>query len=211
VGFYQTLPDDDAPYLIEQRPVDPLTGQFATDALLSSATTVVFGTFGTAISFTAAPPQEGASRYSVSALSPLRGNGDFSTTLLTPAAVSTTAAFTVPAVGLPSGTAAGTVSATVSVGTPGKYDKGALLVTHNGAVVAVAPLDDAFTSAASSTVVSITDVPASSSAGFERGLYYLEAWAWNSADPDSTFTRQPVSGAVDLRAALTANATVTVN
>jgi hypothetical protein len=86
-----------------------------------------------------------------------------------------------------------------------------LLVTHNGAVVTVAPLDDAFTSAAASTVVNIADVPASSSAGFERGLYYLEAWAWNSTDPAGTFTRQPVSGAVDLRSALTANATVTVN
>ena len=212
VGFYQTLPDDAAPYLIEQRPVDPLSGQFATDALLPGATTVVFGTFGTSLSFTAAAPQEGASKYSVAALSPLYGNGDFSTTLLAPPAVSTNAAtFTVPDVPLPTGAAAGTISATVSVGTQGKYDKGALLVTHDGTVVTVASLDDAFAGAAASTVVNVSNVAASSTSGFERGLYYLEVWAWKSADPAGTFTRQPVSGAVDLRATLTANATVTVN
>jgi hypothetical protein len=60
-------------------------------------------------------------------------------------------------------------------------------------------------------VVNVTNVPASSSSGFDRGLYYLEAWAWNSANPDGTFTRQPVTGAIDLRATLTANANVTLN
>jgi hypothetical protein len=212
VGFYQTLTGDDAPYLIEQRTVDPLSGQFATDAMLSNATTVVYGTFGSSLSFVAAAPQEGASKYSVSALSPLLGNGDFADTLLAPAAVTTTAAsFTVPDIAQPSGAAAGTISATVSAGTQGKYDKGALLVTHNGTLVTVAPLDDALAGAATSTVVNVADVPASAASGFERGLYYLEAWAWNSADPEGTFTRQPVSGAVDLRTTLTASATVTVN
>ncbi len=180
--------------------------------MLSGATTVVYGTFGGSVSFVAAAPQEGASKYSVSALSPLFGNGDFADTLLAPAAVSTTTAtFTVPDIAQPSGAAAGTISATVSAGTQGKYDKGALLVTHNGTLVTVAPLDDALAGAGTSTVVNVANVPASAASGFERGLYYLEAWAWNSADPEGTFTRQPVSGAVDLRTTLTANATVTVN
>jgi hypothetical protein len=59
--------------------------------------------------------------------------------------------------------------------------------------------------------VNVTGIPASSSSAFDRGLYYLEAWAWNSADAKGTFTRQPVSTAVDLRSVLTANATVTIN
>ena len=212
VAFYQTLPDDNAPYLIEQRPVDPLSGQFANDGLLSGASTIVFGTFGSSIAFTAAAPQEGASKYSVSTLSPLFEAGDFSLTLLAPpAATTSTATFTVPDVSLPSGAASGTIAATVSVGTQGKYDKGALLVTHNVAVVTATSLDQAITTGAASTIVNATNVPASSSAGFDRGLYYLEAWAWNSADPAGTFSRQPVTGAVDLRATLTANANVTLN
>ncbi|MEJ1964086.1 MAG: DUF4382 domain-containing protein [Gammaproteobacteria bacterium] len=212
VGFYQTLPDDNAPFLIEQRPVDPLSGRFVTDQLLSNATTVVYATFGTAFSFLASAPQEGASKYSVAALSSFYGNGDFGNTLLTPTTVAATpATFTVPDVPLPSGSSAGTISATVSVATAGKYDKGALLVTHNGTVITVASLDEALAGAAASTVVSVTNVPGSTASGFERGLYYLEAWAWSSADPDGTFTRQPVSGAVDLRTTLTANAAVTIN
>src|SRR5262249_5192278 len=46
VGFYQTLPDDSAPYLIGQQPLDPLSGELATSATLSSSTTVAYGTFG---------------------------------------------------------------------------------------------------------------------------------------------------------------------
>jgi hypothetical protein len=57
----------------------------------------------------------------------------------------------------------------------------------------------------------VTGIPASSGSSFDRGLYYLEAWAWNSSNPTSTFVRQPVTAVVDLRSSLTANATVTLN
>jgi hypothetical protein len=208
VGFYQTLPDDNAPYLIEQHPVDPLSGRLATDATLSDSATIVYGTFGT--SFLAAAPQEGASKYSVAALSSLYGNGAFSNTLLAPPPTTTdTVAFTVPDVQIPSTAASGTIAALVSATTPGKYDKGALLVTHNGAVVTTVSLDEAL--AGTSATVNVTGIPASSSAAFDRGLYYLEAWAWNSSDPQTTLVRQPVSAAVDLRSALSATATVTIN
>jgi len=212
VGFYQTLPDDSAPYLIEQQPVDPLSGFLATDAALSGSTTVVYGTFGASFTLAAAAPQEGASKYSVAALSPFLGNGAFSNTLLAPPATATdTVAFTVPDVAIPSTAASGTIAALVSAATPGKYDKGALLVTHNGAVITTVPLDAVLVSSATSATVNVTGIPASSSSAFDRGLYYLEAWAWNSADAKGTFTRQPVSTAVDLRSTLTANATVTIN
>lgn len=212
VGFYQTLPDDTAPYLIEQQPIDPVSGELATNVMLSSATTVAFGTFGTSFTLTSAAPQEGASRYSVAALSPFYGNGAFSNTLLAPPATATdVAAFTVPDAQIPSTTASGTIATQVSAATPGKYDKGALLVTHNGAVITSVPLDAALASSATAATVNVTGIPASSGTTFDRGLYYLEAWAWNSSDPKSTFTRQPVSAPVDLRSTLTANASVTIN
>lgn len=212
IGFYQTLPDDTAPYLIYQHAVDPLSGQFATSATVSSAATIAFGTFGASFTLTAAAPQEGASKYSVAALSSFEGNGAFSNTLLAPPATATdVAAFTVPDVAIPSTAASGTIAATISAATPGKYDKGALLVTHDGAVVTAVPLDEALAGSATSAPVNVTGIPASSGAGFDRGLYYLEAWAWNSSNPKGTFTRQPVGTAVDLRAALTANAAVTIN
>jgi hypothetical protein len=212
VGFYQTLPDDSAPYLIEQQSIDPLSGELATNATLSSATTIAFGTFGTSFTLTAAAPLEGASKYSVAALSSFNGNGAFSNTLLAPSATTTdVAGFTVPEVQIPTTAASGTIAAQVSAATPGKYNKGALLVTHNGAVITTVPLDEALAGSATSATVNITGIPASTGATFDRGLYYLEAWAWNSSDPKGTFTRQAVSTAVDLRSTLTANATVAIN
>jgi hypothetical protein len=212
VGFYQTLPDDSAPYLIDQHPVDPLSGALAANATLSSATTIAFGTFGTSFTLTAAAPQEGAARYSVAALSPFYGNGSFSNSLLAPPAATTdVAGITVPDVQIPSTSASGTITAQVSAATAGKYNKGALLVTHNGAVITAVPLDDALAGSATSATVNVTGIPASNASGFDRGLYYLEAWAWNSSDPKGSFTRTAVTTAVDLRSTLTANATVTIN
>lgn len=212
VQFYQTLADDDAPFLIEQRPVDPVTGRFATDEPLSAAPAVLYGTFGETFSLVSAAPLEGAASFSVAAAAPLYGRGDFATTPITPPAASTsTATFTVPEIPVPPPAAAGTITANVTAATPGKYDDGALLVTHDGALVTAAPLSAALSGAQPSTVVSVPQVPAGATEEFERGLYYLEAWAWHSANPEGSFTRQPVSGAVDLRAASTASAEVVVN
>jgi hypothetical protein len=206
------LPDDTAPYLIDQEPVDPVSGQLAANATLSSATTIAFGTFGTSFTLTAAAPEGGASKYSVAALSPFFGNGAFSNTLLAPPAAATdVAGFTVPDAQIPSTAASGTIAVAVSAARPGTYNEGALLVTHNGAVITAVPLDEALAGSATTATVNVTGVPASSGSTFDRGLYYLEAWAWNTANPKGTFTRTPVSTAVDLRSTLTANAAVTVN
>lgn len=211
VGFYQTLPDDTAPYLIDQHPVDPLSGELATNATLSSATTIAFGTFGTSFTLTAAAPQEGESRYSVAALSSFYGNGTFSNTLLAPPATATdVAGFTVPDVQTPSTAAAGSIAVQVSAATPGKYDKGVLLVTQNGAVITTVPLDQAVAGSATATTVNVTGIPASNASTFDRGLYYLEAWAWKSTDPKNSFAKA-ASTVVDLRSTLTATATVTIN
>ena len=67
------------------------------------------------------------------------------------------------------------------------------------AIIARAPLD-ALLAQASGTV-NISAIPGgSSTATFDRGVYYAEAWVWNSSDPTGTFTRQPAGALVDLRA-----------
>jgi hypothetical protein len=209
IRFYQTLADDAAPFVIDERPADPLTGRLGADEPLSDAAVVVYGTFGSAL--IAAAPVEGAARYSVAAFAPLYGNGDLAATAVAPpAAPATVASFTVPAIAVPPPAGSGTITANVTAPTPGKYDSGALLVTHDGAIVTAAPLEPALQSAAP-TAVSVEGVPATAGAEFDRGLYYLEAWAWSSANPEGTFTRQPVAAAVDLRSAATATADVTVN
>lgn len=209
VGFYQTLPDDEAPYLIELRTVDPLTGRFAADEAVSGSPTVIFGTYSGSFSFQEAAPREGASKYSVAVQAPLFAEGAFaSTSVAPPVTAGTTSTFTVPAAGLPDTASSGTIAAALSIGTPGKYDKGALFVTHDGAVVAVASLDDTLAQSQPSATVNVTDVPANTATG---GYYYVEAWAWSSSDPAGTFTRQSGGSAVDLRTALNASTSVAVN
>ncbi len=161
MGFYQTLPDDAAPFLIELRTIDPLTGRFAADEPLSAATTVLFGTYSSSsFSFQEAAPQEGASKYSVSAQAPLYGEGAFANALVAPPATAdATSTFTVPAVGIPATASSGSIAASVSVASPGKYDKGALVVTHGGAVVSVASLDDTLSQSQPTASVNVTRHP----------------------------------------------------
>jgi hypothetical protein len=211
IGFYQTLPDEDEPHLIELAAVDPLRGRFARPMTLSRAGTISYGDYGGSFELRSGTPEEGAARYSVAALSPHHGEGALAETLLRPASpVSDTASFSVPAIGMPGGAVPGTVSATVTVENPGRYDRGVLMVTREGAVVTIASLDDVLQQALGSAFVDVTQVPAgSASASFGRGLYYLEAWTWDSDDPEDTFRRHPGTVA-DLRAGSTAGATVTI-
>jgi hypothetical protein len=138
--------------------------------------------------------------------------GEFSQTLLRPASpVSDTALFSVPVPGMPAGALPGTVSATVTVETPGKYDEGVLFVSREGAVVTTLPLNQILQQLLGSTFIDVAPVPAgSASAPLASGQYQLEAWTWSSADPEDTFSRHRGTEAVDLRAVATATGSVTI-
>jgi hypothetical protein len=180
--------------------------------VLSRATTISYATYGNSFTLRFDTPDEGESRYSAAALSPHYGSGALSETLVRPASpVSDTRLFSIPAVGMPAGAVPGTISATVTVATGGQYDSGALLVTREGAVVTLVSLDQVLQLQQPSNLVEVNQVPAgTASATLERGLYHLEAWTWNSADPDGTFTRHAGTAAVDLRGTATAAASVAI-
>ncbi|HUN73478.1 MAG TPA: DUF4382 domain-containing protein [Steroidobacteraceae bacterium] len=206
IGFYQTLPNTStAPYLIEAYPVDPFTGTFDTAQSLSSAS-IQYGVYasGSAISLSTVTPAEGASAYSVGASAPVYGNGPLSTMVAPSSSGATSGTFTVAAIPLPS--TGESVSGTVSVTTPGKYDKGELLLTQGGALVAVASLDS-YLGAASSSATLFTSVPG----GTSTSIYYAEAWVWNSSNPAGTFSRQPVSTAIDVTTGNATGVAVTIN
>lgn len=213
IGFYQTLPGEDEPHLIELATADPLRGRFALPVALSRATTISYRTYGGNSPLQSGTPEEGAARYAVAALSPQYGAGGFSGTTLRPATpVTDTATFSVPVVGVPASTATGTISATVTVETPGEYDSGVLIVSRDGAVVTTVPLDDMLQQMTGSTFVDVTPVPAgSASSTLEGAVYYLEAWTWDSADPEDTFRRHRGADGIDLRAIATAGGAVTIS
>ncbi len=212
VGFYQSLPGENEPFLVGFANVDPLSGRFAEPVRLSRAGTVLHGRHESGFDLRSATPQEGAGRYAVAAFSPHFAPGAFAdTTLRAPASASDTAAFTVPAPGLPATAVAGTVSTEVTVGTPARHDRGVLVLSHEASTVAVGSLDAMLQQSLGSAFIELADVPAGGAAApFDPALYRVEAWAWHSADPEDTFTRHAGEGVVDLRTGAVGAGAVTV-
>jgi hypothetical protein len=212
IGFYQTLPlSGEVPYLIEQYPVDPLTGTYDTAPSLSSGN-LQYGTYSSGtVSLSSATPNEGTATYHVAASSAVYGDGPLSTTVAAASTSGTTSLFTVAPFALPSGAIGASVAGTLSVAAPGKYDKGELILTENGALTAATPLDAYLASTTSSTTW-FTSLPGgTSSTPFAPGLYYAEIWVWNSADPSGTFNRQPYIGVIDATAGSVSGLTLTVD
>jgi hypothetical protein len=212
IGFYQTLPGDDVPYLIAVNSVDPVSGRLAQPLALSRASSISYATYSNNFTLRSGTPEEGAARYAVAALSSLYEDGALSETLLRPASqASDTALFSVPAVGIPAGAVAGTISTNLTVDRPGRYDRGVLLIAREGAVVTTVPLDEILLQSPANAFVDVGQIPAgTSAASFDPGLYYIEAWTWDSDDPEDTFTRHPGAEAIDLRTAATALGTLAI-
>jgi mucin-6/19 len=213
VGFYQTLNgSNEVPYLIEERTIDPVSGTFAVDQIVPSAN-IAFGTFnsGSTLTLSNITPVEGIGAYKLGVSAALYGDGAFGDTLVAPAAgTATTTTFNGPTVAVPTGVLSGTLNATVNITTPGRYDRGVLVISHDGAIVTTTSLDTLLSQASGSATVG--SLPAGDgTTAFPAGTYSAEAWTWLSTDPDGTFVRQPAAGLIDLRAATTAAATVTVN
>jgi hypothetical protein len=213
VGFYQTLnASGEIPYLIEERTVDPITGAFALDQTIPSDT-IALGTFnsGQTLTLASATPVEGTGAYKLAASAGVFGDGAFGDTLAPPAAgTTTTTTFNAPALAIPTGALSGTITATVTVTTPGQYDKGALVLTHDGSIITSASLD-ALLGQATGTATLGSIPSGDGSTAFPAGTYSVEAWVWNSTDATGTFSRQPATGLIDLRSATTAAAALTIN
>jgi hypothetical protein len=213
VGFYQTLAGSgEIPYVIEERAIDPISGLFADDLAISSATSIASGTFvsGQTPTLTTAAATEGAGAYRLLATAPVYGDGVFGSTITPPATgTTTTVTFAGPTVGVPSTATSSTITATVNVASPGRYNKGVLVLTHDGAIVAITSLDSILAPQQASATVTLGAVPGGSATkAFDAGVYSSEVWVWNSSDASGTFSRQPSSTVIDLRATSTGTITV---
>jgi hypothetical protein len=196
VGFYQTLPGTtEVPYLIEQQAIDPFSRTFATDRAVSAAS-IDYGTFssGSTVSLTTADPAEGAGIYRVAATAPLFADGVLTTTV---SSAGTTVA--VPTLSVASGAVSNTATLSISQTTPKKYDKGDLIISHDGAIVATAALDSTLAQSATSNLV-ISGLPGGGSGAgvFSSGLYYVSVRVWSSTKPAGTLTREVYPTALDL-------------
>jgi hypothetical protein len=205
VAFYQTLPASaEVPYLIEASPIDPINQNLANPPLLSVGT-VDSGTYvssGATVTVVSSAPKEKAGGYLVAATAPLYADGVLGVTVSAPTTGTTAPPVTVAGLSLSSGNTAATLAATVSPGSRSSYDHGVLLVSHDGQLVASAPLDSVI---GLGGTVQVTGIPGGSSAS----LYDLTVRAWNSST--GAVTRQWYPTPVDLRSASSANVQLTVN
>ena len=213
VGFYQTLPGSgEVPYLIEVQPIDPfnqvLGNPLASPQTLSSGT-VDSGTYvsnGATLTVVSEAPEERAGTYRVSATAPFYAGGSLGVEVAAPTASGVTAAspVTVGGLTLASGYSAASVSATVKLASPGRYNSGEIMLSQNGQLVASAALDAVIKAGGT---VKMSSVPG----GTPGSLYYVTVRAWNSADPAASLTRQWYPDAVDLRTGSSASVQLTIN
>ena len=211
VSFYQTIDAaGEVPYVIETSPVDPFNQTLANDQGLSEQT-IDSGTWassGSSITVVSAAPLEKAGTYIVAASAPSFSDGALTTTVSEPA---TTGATSTPPVSispvatlaLAAGSSAGTISASVSPAAAQKYQHGELLVSHDGALVAAAPLDAAL-GTSGGTTIAVSGVPS----GTSSALYYLSVRVWDSS---GNVQRQSYPTAIDLRGSATGALPLTIN
>jgi len=213
VGFYQTLPlSGEVPYLIEQRALDPTSGEFASAQELSNGP-LQYGSYATSggtVTLTAANPTQGGATYSIGAVNPAYGEATLSTTVAAPASSAATALFTMSAPPAPSGATADAITGTITVsGTA--YDNAELFLTYNGALVAAAPLTTYLGSGSSNLSLSAVAPGGSAAATYAAGVYYGEIWAWNSSNPTGTLTRIPSATPINMSAGNATGVTLSIN
>ena len=219
VGFYQTLPGStQLPYVIELRPIDPFNRAFAADQVLPTDS-IDFGTFsssGSTISMSRANPTEGAATYGVATTAPLFVDGVLTGTgaaVVTPPSGNLNTTTTLLTLPFPIATSGITGSASISVTVTNRYDQGQLIVSHDGAIVATAPLDSALGRSSGTTTLPITGLPAGSGVGgnTDDALYYVSVRVWRLSDPSGTLVRETYPAPLDLRTGSNAAYSLTIN
>jgi len=202
IGFYQTLgAAGEVPYLITGSALDPFNQNLAIGQPLGTQT-IDSGTFtsgGSNIRVVSAAPKETAGTYIVAAFAPYYTGG-----ALTPTVSQANPATSIPGLTLIAGTP-GTISATVTQGTPGVYDSGQLLVSHDGQLIATAPLNPLFTQP-SPVVINVSGMPAQTSSA----LYYVSVQVWLASNPASLKIESSPTP-VDLRGSTSGSIQLTVN
>jgi uncharacterized protein DUF4382 len=212
VQFYQTVPvSGEVPYVVAQQPIDPFNRGFAGDAVLSTGP-IVLTTYSGGVTSTATsePPHEGSGTYLVAAIAPNFNPGALGTKVAAPNPITTTAVRVNPAsLTAITGATTSSLSVTTAVAAPGKYNNGELILSQNGAIIAVMPLGATLDQSSGS--VTLSGVPGgTSSQALATGLYDLSAWVWSSSNPSGTLSRQSSPKSVDLRSGKATGVTISI-
>ncbi len=202
MNLYQTLPaSGEVPYLVDQVVIDPFARSLLTDESLPTGA-IDSGTYvsGGNVALTTSTPVQGVSTYLVSAQAPLFSDGTLLTVLAAPSSGSGPVQVTIPTLVPAAGAASGSISVTVTPVQAGKYDRGELILSHDGAIVQTIAIDSALTQNGGATL-QVLGIPGGGSASsFDNAVYYVSTRAWLSSNPAGTLQRQTFTSPVDLSA-----------
>ena len=193
-GFYQTIPGDSIPHLIEYASIDPFTGGFDSNVSLS-ADAINFGSYSRSgnPSFSTSAPGEGIGAYRIASAAPLRTASALATTIAAPNVnPGTVQPIFLPPIVSDAGTL--TLSGTLNLLRPGRFDTGFLLVSRGGQIIDVKDLSSALANSAASVSFSDSSLPGSAVIPF----YDVSVRLWNSGDPSGTLTRAALPTPLDL-------------
>jgi Domain of unknown function (DUF4382) len=213
VQFYQTVPvTGEVPYVVAQQPIDPFNGVFAGNAALSAGPLAVSSFSGGVVSSAVLEaPSEKTGTYQVAAIAPNFNDGALGSKVSAPNPITATPVlFKLVSLSPATGATSAALAVATAVAAPGKYNKGELILSQNGAIVAVASLDSVLDESSGS--VTIARVPAgTSSQTLSSGLYELSAWVWNSSNPSGTLHRQSSATSVDLSSGSASGTSITID
>jgi hypothetical protein len=213
VQFYQTVPvSGEVPYVVAQQPIDPFNLDFAGDAALPVGPIAVTAYSGAnAATPISEAPSEGSGVYRVAAIAPNFNDGPLTPTVTAPATITTTtpaALVSLAPLTVATGGTAETLTVETSVVSPGKYNGGELILSANGAIIAVTSLSAVLNESAGS--VTFANVPGGTSDNLFSTNYNLSAWVWNSSNPSGTLSRQSSSTAISMSGGST-HASITID
>jgi hypothetical protein len=194
-GFYQTLPTDARPYLVDFAAVNPFGGGFNSALALATAD-IVYGAWndGEVISFASASPAEGNGTFGLAADSRWRASSGFGTVMNGGLGPNTAQLVDLSQPALPADAIAGAISGTIVFSAPDQFDALYLIVSRGGQIVETVNLGAGLPGSAS-VDFTVTDVPA----GVPGAIYDVSVRAWNSADAANTLVRALFTPQADLR------------
>ena len=212
VDLYQTIPaNGEVPYIVDQVAIDPFSRTLLYNESVPTGT-LDWGTYvsGANVALTTVTPTQGSSVYFISAQAPLFSDqGQLVATLSPPANGTGPVPVVMPTLTPTAGS--GSVSVTVAPVTAGKYDRGELIVSHDGAIVQTVAIDTALTQNGGATLT-VQGIPAGGSASsFDNAVYYVSTRAWNSSNPAGTLQRQSFTTPIDLSSGSATGPTVNVD
>ena len=195
VGFYQMLPGFTAPHLIEYAAADPFNGGFSEDVSLS-ADVVDHGDYadGASITLNRGTPEDGVGTYRVGADSALRNASALSSTISAPTlSASGVQPIFLPGAGTALGGATMRLNGTLSLATPGRFDRGFVLISRGGELIDSLDLKASLSGLGSTASFTLPSIPA----GNADGRYDVAVRLWNSRNPSGTLTRAAAAGRLD--------------